>query len=235
MNYKKLLTIIVPCYNEINTIQKIIKKINEQKFSKQIILIDDYSHDGTRELIKKKLIKKVDKIIFHNKNLGKGACIKNAKKYSIGKIIIIQDADLEYSPKDYKKLINPILKNKTNIVYGSRVMNKSRYRSKNFSSKFRIFANHFLTIISNYLNDQNLTDAHTCYKVFRRNIFNKIKLEEDHFSFCPEITTKISMMKENIIEVPISYKGRGYKEGKKINFYDGLEALKTLIKYRYFK
>ena len=103
MNYKKLLTIIVPCYNEINTIQKIIKKINEQKFSKQIILIDDYSHDGTRELIKKKLIKKVDKIIFHNKNLGKGACIKNAKKYSIGKIIIIQDADLEYSPKDYKK------------------------------------------------------------------------------------------------------------------------------------
>ena len=133
MNYKKLLTIIVPCYNEINTIQKIIKKINEQKFSKQIILIDDYSHDGTRELIKKKLIKKVDKIIFHNKNLGKGACIKNAKKYSIGKIIIIQDADLEYSPKDYKKLIKPILKNKTNIVYGSRVMNKSRYRSKNFS------------------------------------------------------------------------------------------------------
>ena len=173
--------------------------------------------------------------MYHKKNLGKGACIKSAKKFVKGKIVIIQDADLEYDPKDYKKLIKPILKKKTNVVYGSRVLNKQRYTNSNFSSIFRVFANHILTISSNLINGQKLTDAHTCYKVLKKDIFNKIKLEEKGFSFCPELTTKISLLNEKIIEIPIRYKGRSYKEGKKINFKDGFSAIITLFYYRYFK
>tara|TARA_B100001175_G_scaffold302893_1_gene297381 strand:- start:525 stop:1226 length:702 start_codon:yes stop_codon:yes gene_type:complete len=233
MNIKTKLTVIVPCFNEINTITKIIKLIRKQKLNLQLIVVDDFSRDGTREKLKK-FIKTSEKLILHKKNLGKGAAIRTAKKYIKGKIVIIQDADLEYSPNDYAKLIKPILMKKTNIVYGSRVLNKDRYFGNSFSSEFRVFANHVLTIISNLINNQNLTDAHTCYKVIKTDIFNKIKLNENGFSFCPEITTKISLKNEKIIEVPISYKGRSYDEGKKINFYDGFNALKTLIKYRFF-
>ncbi len=228
-----MITVIIPCYNEIKTISIIIDKVYKQKLKKQIIVVDDYSTDGTRKILKKKLRKKIDKIILHNKNYGKGAAINSAKKFIKGNIIIIQDADLEYSPKDFNKLIKPIMDKKYNVVYGSRVLGKNRYFENEFSSIFRVFANHILTIISNILNNQNLTDAHTCYKVFDAKIFKKIKLEEKGFSFCPEVTTKISLLNEKIIEVPISYKGRGYSEGKKINFKDGFIALKTLLKYRF--
>ena len=228
-----MITVIIPCYNEIKTISIIIDKVYKQKLKKQIIVVDDYSTDGTRKILKKKLRKKIDKIILHNKNYGKGAAINSAKKFIKGNIIIIQDADLEYSPKDFNKLIKPIMDKKYSVVYGSRVLGKNRYFENEFSSIFRVFANHILTIISNILNNQNLTDAHTCYKVFDAKIFKKIKLEEKGFSFCPEVTTKISLLNEKIIEVPISYKGRGYSEGKKINFKDGFIALKTLLKYRF--
>jgi glycosyltransferase involved in cell wall biosynthesis len=228
-----MITVIIPCYNEIKTISIIIDKVYKQKLKKQIIVVDDYSTDGTRKILKKKLRKKIDKIILHNKNYGKGAAINSAKKFIKGNIIIIQDADLEYSPKDFNKLIKPIMDKKYNVVYGSRVLGKNRYFENEFSSIFRVFANHILTIISNILNNQNLTDAHTCYKVFDAKIFKKIKLEEKGFSFCPEVTTKISLLNEKIIEVPISYKGRGYSEGKKINFKDGFIAIKTLLKYRF--
>tara|TARA_B100000131_G_scaffold266390_1_gene264301 strand:+ start:155 stop:841 length:687 start_codon:yes stop_codon:yes gene_type:complete len=228
-----MITVIIPCYNEIKTISIIIDKVYKQKLKKQIIVVDDYSTDGTRKILKKKLRKKIDKIILHNKNYGKGAAINSAKKFIKGNIIIIQDADLEYSPKDFNKLIKPIMDKKYNVVYGSRVLGKNRYFENEFSSIFRVFANHILTIISNILNNQNLTDAHTCYKVFDAKIFKKIKLEEKGFSFCPEVTTKISLLNEKIKEVPISYKGRGYSEGKKINFKDGFIALKTLLKYRF--
>ena len=228
-----MITVIIPCYNEIKTISIIIDKVYKQKSKKQIIVVDDYSTDGTRKILKKKLRKKIDKIILHNKNYGKGAAINSAKKFIKGNIIIIQDADLEYSPKDFNKLIKPIMDKKYNVVYGSRVLGKNRYFENEFSSIFRVFANHILTIISNILNNQNLTDAHTCYKVFDAKIFKKIKLEEKGFSFCPEVTTKISLLNEKIKEVPISYKGRGYSEGKKINFKDGFIALKTLLKYRF--
>ena len=228
-----MITVIIPCYNEIKTISIIIDKVYKQKLKKQIIVVDDFSTDGTREILKKKLKKKIDKIIFHNRNYGKGAAINSAKKFVKGNIIIIQDADLEYSPKDFNKLIKPIMDKKYNVVYGSRVLGKNRYFENEFSSIFRVFANHILTIISNILNNQNLTDAHTCYKVFDTKIFKKIKLKEKGFSFCPEVTTKISLLNEKIKEVPISYKGRDYSEGKKINFKDGFIALKTLLKYRF--
>ena len=228
-----MITVIIPCYNEVKTINIIIDKVYKQKLKKQIIVVDDYSTDGTRKILKKKLRKKIDKIILHNKNYGKGAAINSAKKFIKGNIIIIQDADLEYSPKDFNKLIKPIMDKKYNVVYGSRVLGKNRYFENEFSSIFRVFANHILTIISNILNNQNLTDAHTCYKVFDTKIFKKIKLKEKGFSFCPEVTTKISLLNEKIKEVPISYKGRDYSEGKKINFKDGFIALKTLLKYRF--
>ena len=229
-----LISIIIPCYNEKNTILKILKKVKNQKINKQIIVIDDSSTDGTTNILKKNFKKKGFKLISHKKNLGKGAAIKSAKKYIKGDIVIIQDADLEYDPKDYRKLISPIIKKKTKVVYGSRVLNKKKYSNRNFSSKFRVFANYILTLISNFINSQKLTDAHTCYKVFDAKLFKKIKLQENDFSFCPEITTKVSNLKEKILEVPIKYKGRSYEKGKKIQFKDGFLALKTLFKHKYF-
>ena len=229
------ISVIIPCYNEVKTIEKVIDKVREEKkYQKEIIVIDDFSNDGTREILKKKGKKYFNKLILHKKNFGKGAAIKSSKKFIKGNIVIIQDADLEYYPEDYKKLIQPIKNKYSNVVYGSRVLNKSRYYKNNFSSNFRVFANQILTIFSNLINKQNLTDAHTCYKVFRSVLFKKITLKENDFSFCPEVTTKISKMRENIIEVPIRYKGRSYDKGKKISFKDGILALKTLIKYRYF-
>ncbi len=235
MNKNPLISIIIPCYNEKNTIVRIINQINKQKLRKEIILVDDYSNDGTREIIKTKIINKIKKVIFHKKNLGKGASIRSAKRFIKGDIVIIQDADLEYSPKDYKKMIKPILDGKTQTVYGSRVLGKKKYQLRNFTSIFRIFGNHVLTIASNIINGQNLTDAHTCYKVFKSKIFKKIKLCEKGFSFCPEVTSKLSNMRINILEVPISYKGRNIKEGKKIRFSDAIKAILTLIKYKIFR
>lgn len=231
-----MLTIIIPAFNEINTIEEIITRVNKIDFIPiEIILVDDHSTDGSRDLIKKKLYKKVTRVIYQSKNLGKGFAIKAAQKFVNGDIVIIQDADLEYNPKDYEKMVRLIIDNKAEVVYGSRVLGKNRYTSNNFTSVFRIFGNHILTIISNIINKQNLTDAHTCYKLFKSDIFKKINLEEKGFSFCPEITTKISNMKIDIIEIPISYEGRNYKNGKKIRFKDAIEAIKTLIKYKFLK
>ena len=230
-----MLTIIIPVYNEIKTIEQIIDKINQINFiKKEIILVDDFSLDGTRELIKKKLYKKVDKVFFHSENSGKGAAIKTAKKNIEGQYVIIQDGDLEYDPNDYKKLIEPLQKNLTNVVYGSRVLGKNRYYENNFSSNIRVFCNHLLTILSNIINNQKLSDAHTCYKVFKAETFNKINLKENSFSFCPEVTTKLAKMNENILEIPISYYGRTYEDGKKIKFVDGIIAIFALLKYRFF-
>ena len=230
-----LLTVIIPCFNEKKNIIKILNKVFKQKIKKQIILVDDFSTDGTREIIKK-FKKKVDKIIYHKKNLGKGACIISAKRFIKGDVVIIQDSDLEYNPQDYKKLIAPILSGKYSVVYGSRVLNKSNnIRNTEFISNFRIFGNYLLTLISNFLNNQKLTDAHTCYKVFKKDIFLNIRLKENGFNFCPEVTTKVSNLKIEILEVPISYKGRTTEEGKKIKFYHAIEAFLTIVKYKIIK
>jgi len=229
-----ILTIIVPAYNEKKSISRIIDQINEKIiYTKQIIVIDDFSNDGTKDVIQN--LSNIDKIIFHQRNLGKGAAIKSAIPFIKGNIVAIQDADLEYDPEDLNKLAKEILDQKTNVAYGSRVLNKKRYGNNNFISNFRIFGNHVLTILSNLFNSQQLTDAHTCYKVFKKETFLKLNLKENDFAFCPEVNTKISLLNEKIIELPISYKGRNVQEGKKIKFKDALKALLTIIKYRYLE
>ena len=230
---KNKVTIIIPVFNEKNYINEIINRVKKNiSFAKQIIVIDDCSSDGTKKIIKK--IKNIDKIIYHKKNLGKGAAIKSAIPYIKGSIVAIQDADLEYNPADLNKLIKIMISNNSRVIYGSRVLNKKRYNSDIFISNFTTFGNHVLTIISNFLNNQKLTDAHTCYKVFKSDIFMKLNLQENDFAFCPEVTTKISLLDEKIKEVPISFKGRTVSEGKKIQFYDAVRALITILKYRYF-
>ena len=232
---KPIISVIIPCFNEVRTIGAIVDKINKLKnLNIQIIVVDDCSTDGSLDFIKKKIINKIDRLVIHKKNLGKGAAIKSAVKFIKGDIVIIQDADLEYNPKDYYKLINPIINLDYKVVYGSRVLNKKRYFSNNFISLFRIFANHILTIISNIINKQNLTDAHTCYKVFHKSIFKDLNLTENDFSFCPEVTTKISNKNIKILEIPIKYRGRKYSEGKKIRFKDALKAIYVLFNYKFF-
>ena len=229
-----VLTIIIPVYNEKKTIQKIIDKVLKIKnLKKQIIIVDDGSTDGTTEVLKTIPKQKIYKIIYSKKNKGKGYAIRLAQPHVQGEFVIIQDADLEYNPNDIKKIIK-VFKNKNNmVVYGSRVLNTNRYKKNNFISIIRVFANHMLTIISNIINNQNLTDAHTCYKAFNSKIFKKINLKENSFSFCPEITTKIAKLNIPITEIKISYKGRSVKEGKKISLKDAFIAIKTLIKYRF--
>lgn len=230
-----ILTVVIPVFNEVKTIEKIILKIKSLKNVKtQIIVVDDFSSDGTKAVLKKKLNKLVDKIYFHEINKGKGAAIITASKFIKGDFVIIQDADLEYDPRDYKKLIEPLENNKYKVVYGSRVLNKNRYANKNFISIFRIFANHMLTILSNIINNQNLTDAHTCYKVFKKDIFLKLKLESKDFAFCTEVNTKLAKMNIPILEIPIRYKGRNNKEGKKIRMIDGAIAIYSIFKFKFF-
>ena len=230
------LSIIIPVYNEESTLLKLLKRIKTININKEIIIVNDGSTDRTNYILKKLSKKYYDKIIHHKKNFGKGAAIITASKYIGGDAIIIQDADLEYNPKDYKKLINPIKNKKFKIVYGSRVLGKSRYNNAdNFISLTRIFLNQALTLLSNIINNQNLTDAHTCYKVFSKDIFLKLKLKEKGFSFCPEVNSKIARLKLEIKEVQISYKGRSKNQGKKISFMDGIYAILTLIKYGLLK
>jgi glycosyltransferase involved in cell wall biosynthesis len=233
------LSIIIPCFNEKKTILKVINQIKRlKKIKKQIILVDDGSNDGTRELINKKLKNKVDKILFHRKNKGKGAAIISSIKFIRGNLVLIQDADLEYNPNDYYKLIKPFSNNNIKAVYGSRVLGRKKINNlfsiKSFPKNFRIFGNFVLTKISNFVNNQSLTDVHTCYKVFRKDVFFKLKIKEKNFSFCPEVTTKLAKLSFPIIEVPISYNGREIKDGKKIRFRDALSALFTILKYKYF-
>jgi len=234
MNSMKV-SIIIPVYNEEKTILKIIKKILKlRSINKELIVVNDGSTDNTKKLLSTFSNKRI-RIINHNKNTGKGAAIRTAQKHITGTHVIIQDADLEYEPTDYKNLLKPFKKKNISAVYGSRVLKKKRYKLKNFSSFERIFYNHVLTIISNIINGQRLTDAHTCYKVFKSDIFKSIILEENGFAFCPEITTKISNFNIEIKEVPISYSGRGYSEGKKITYLDGIRAIYALFKYKFIR
>jgi len=229
------ISIVIPCYNEAETIEAIVQAVLAAPLPNlEIIIVDDCSTDGTREKLKNDIENNVDQVIYHEYNQGKGAAIRTGIAYASGDLVIIQDADLEYEPKDYDLLLAEAEKNNFRAVYGSRVLNKSMFKNtQNFTHVIRIWGNIFLTKVSNFLNGQNLTDAHTCYKVMDSRIFKKIRLKEKGFSFCPEITTKLSLMNFEIKEIPIRYYGRTYEEGKKITAFDGLDALFVLIKYRY--
>ena len=230
------LTIIIPVYNEIKFINSLLNIVLNTKVKKQIIVVDDCSNDGTREVIIENFKDKIDKLILHEKNQGKGAAIISAQKYVNGDYVIIQDADLEYDPNQYEIFIDEIKKNNFKALYGSRVLKKDKYYNvQNFSHKIRIWGNVFLTFVSNKINKQNLTDAHTCYKMIDSKIFKSLKLKEKGFAFCPELTTKLANLGVPIFEIPISYQGRSYDEGKKIGAIDGLSAIVALLKYRFFE
>jgi glycosyltransferase involved in cell wall biosynthesis len=227
------LSIIIPCYNEVNTISDIVKAvINSPYTNKEIIIVDDFSTDGTREKLRAEIVSLVDKIIFHDKNSGKGAAIRTGLKEFTGDIVIIQDADLEYDPDEYPKVIGPILQNRADVVFGSRFQGGQPHRVLYFWHRV---GNGFLTLLSNMFTNLNLTDMETCYKAFRREIALALTIEENRFGFEPEITAKIAKMKCRVYEVGISYYGRTYREGKKIGWKDGFRAIYCILKYNLFR
>ena len=227
------LSIIIPVYNEVKTLEEILKRIkNQTHIDKEIILIDDYSTDGSRELIENKLKSQIDKILLNEKNFGKGYSVRQGIKAAEGDIILIQDADLEYSPSDYDKLINPILNNNADVVYGSRFIGSDEKRVLFF---WHTIGNKFLTLLSNIFTNLNLTDMENCYKVFRSDVVKNITLNENRFGFEPEITAKISKKNFRIYEVGVKYYGRKYKDGKKITWKDGFSAIRCIIYYNLLK
>jgi len=227
-----MISVIIPCYNEAKTIELIVDKVLAVKqYDIEIIIVDDFSNDGTTEILKTKLTSKIRKILYNEKNFGKGYCIRKGIEKSNGDIILIQDADLEYNPQDYHKLLNPILNGDADVVFGSRFLGGEEKRVLFF---WHSLANKILTLFSNMCSDINLTDMETCYKVFKSSLIKKIELKENRFGFEPEITAKIAKLKPKIYEVGISYHGRTYEEGKKIGLKDAFNALKCIIKYNFF-
>ena len=226
------LSVLIPCYNEINTIEEVIKKVRKSSIeSIQIIIIDDCSTDGTRDFLKS-LNDESIQIIYSSRNEGKGSAISKGIERALGKITIIQDADLEYDPSEYKKIIDPILLDKADVVYGSRFKGAQPHRVVYFWHRL---GNGLLTLLSNILTDINLTDMETCYKAFRTEILKSVQIQEKRFGFEPEITAKVVKMKCRIYEVGISYFGRTYDEGKKIGWKDGVKAIWCIFKYNLWK
>ncbi len=222
------LSVIIPCYNEINTIEEVIDKVKSTTIkSKQIIIIDDFSTDGTREFLNSLKDESI-KVVLQNRNQGKGAAIAKGINFASGDISIIQDADLEYDPNEYEKLIKPILLNKADVVFGSRFKGAEPHRVVYFWHRV---GNGFLTLLSNIMTDINLTDMETCYKAFRTEILKSINIREKRFGFEPEITAKVARKRCRIYEVGISYFGRTYEEGKKIGWKDGVRAIWCIVKY----
>jgi len=223
------LSVIIPCYNEVNTIGQVIDAVRKSSYpDKEIIVVDDCSTDGTRDLLKNHLGPQVDKVLYHAVNQGKGAALRTGIKAASGDIVIIQDADLEYDPNEYAKVVAPILEGKADAVFGSRFVGSEAHRVAYFWHRV---GNGVLTTLSNMLTNLNLTDMETCYKAFRREIIQSMEIEENRFGFEPEITAKLARMHCRIYEVGISYYGRTYEEGKKIGWKDGFSALRCLLKY----
>ncbi len=225
------LSVVIPVYNERQTIEKIIQRVQNVTIDKDIILVDDDSTDGTREYLETLDVENV-KVFFHNRNRGKGAALQTGFDHVAGDIVVIQDADLEYNPEEYHVLIKPILDGRADVVYGSRFLTGAERRVLLF---WHSVGNQLLTFLSNMITDLNLSDMETCYKMFRADILKKITIEQNRFGFEPEFTVKISkIQKIKIYEVGISYNGRDYSEGKKIGWKDAVSALWCLLKYRFF-
>jgi len=229
-NFKKL-SVVIPAYNEEKTIEAVITRVKKVDIGleKEIIVVDDGSSDGTREILQKLAGKEV-KVFFHEKNAGKGAALQTGFSQATGDIILVQDADLEYDPREYPRLLEPILDGRADVVYGSRFLG-GPHRVLLF---WHYVGNRFLTTLCNLCANLNLTDMETCYKVFRREVLDKIRLKAKRFGFEPEITVKVGKLRCRVYEVPISYSGRDYSEGKKITWKDGLAAIFHILRFRFF-
>lgn len=223
------LSVIIPCFNEASTIRTAVNRVKATPIaSLEIIIVDDGSTDSTRGILKNELELQVDLIIYHDNNQGKGAAVRSGLKQATGDVVIIQDADLEYDPQEYPKLLIPILEKGADVVYGSRFMGGDPHRVLYF---WHMVGNRLLTLLSNMLTNLNLSDIETCYKMFRRDAIQSIEIEEDDFAIEPEITAKLARRGYTFYEVGISYAGRTYAEGKKINWRDGFKAIYAILKY----
>lgn len=227
------LSIVIPIYNEVEHLEEILRQIEvvEIGMEKELILVDDCSTDGTRDILKKleESTENTAKIFYHDINRGKGATVRTGFEHISGDITLVQDADLEYDPKDYPKLLEPILEDKADVVYGSRFM---QGRQEGLLRSY--LANRFLTFLANVVNGTKLTDMETCYKVIKTDILKDISLSSDRFGFEPEITAKLAKRKCKIIDVPISYRGRDYDEGKTVSWKDGIAAIIHIFRFRFF-
>jgi glycosyltransferase involved in cell wall biosynthesis len=230
-----LLSVVIPCYNENRTIRRLVDRVCAARLpdgmERELIVVDDCSTDGTADLLRAGKIPDV-KVYFHEKNRGKGAALRTGFSHASGDIVVVQDADLEYNPDEYAKLLGPILDGRADVVFGSRFCTTDERRVLYYT---HFLGNRFLTFASNVFTNLNLTDMETCYKMFRKEILDKISIRESRFGFEPEITAKVAKLKCRIYEVGISYSGRTYEDGKKIGIRDGFRALWCIVKYNIFK
>ncbi len=227
------LSIVIPCFNEISTVEEIIQKVLQVDIplDRELVVVDDYSTDGTRDYLQSLTHDQI-RVVLHEMNQGKGAALRTGFAHATGDIVIIQDADLEYDPNEYTRLLQPILEGKADVVYGSRFVGGESHRVLYF---WHSLGNRFLTFMSNMFTNLNLTDMEVCYKVFKRDILDRISIEENRFGFEPEFTAKIARLDCVIYEVGISYYGRTYEEGKKIGWRDGARAIFVILKYGLWK
>lgn len=226
------LSVVIPCFNEFGTITQVIRAVKASPVEDlEIIIVDDCSVDGTRQLLQSTLEQEVDKVIYHAKNSGKGAALRTGFAHATGDIVIVQDADLEYDPQEFPQVISPIIEGKADVVFGSRFIGGGPHRVLYY---WHMVGNLFLTTLSNMFTNINLSDMETCYKAFRREIIQSVTIQENRFGFEPEITAKVARMGCRIYEVGISYYGRTYKEGKKIGWKDGFRAIYCILKYNLF-